>query len=91
MASRGGRRRQRPRFVITYLPTILLIEMPFVLLFILDRDKSEAASNASQKRKKIFCFGLFFDNRSNAQSASKMGENSSIEKYLQKMFSLFSE
>ena len=59
MASRGGRRRQRPRFVITYLPTILLIEMPFVLLFILDRDKSEAASNASQKRKKSFVSDCF--------------------------------
>ena len=44
-----------------------------------------------QAKKEIFCFGLFFDNRSNAQSASKMGENSSIEKYLQKMFSLISE
>ena len=44
-----------------------------------------------QAKKEIFCFRLFFDNRSNAQSASKMGENSSIEKYLQKMFSLISE
>ena len=44
-----------------------------------------------QAKKEIFCFGLFFDKRSNAQSASKMAENSSIEKYLQKMFSLISE